>query len=74
MDNNQLMYDFGKIINAMGGGGDFCQVFPESDTNDFSNGARYVPGQVTLARRRGEIVTFDPYEHEWTMPNGDVVR
>ena len=49
---------FGLIANAMGGGGDRGQSFPHSDAEDFTRGVRFVPGEVTLARRRGEVVEF----------------
>jgi hypothetical protein len=49
---------FGFLANAMGGGGDRNQSFPQSDAEDFSRGARFIPGEVTLARRRGERVDF----------------
>jgi hypothetical protein len=50
---------FAFLANAMGGGGDRGQSFPRSDAEDLSRGARFIPGEVTLARRRGEIVTFE---------------
>jgi hypothetical protein len=46
------------LVNALGGGGDAHQAVPQSDAEDFSRGVRFVPGEVTLARRRGEIVSF----------------
>jgi hypothetical protein len=48
----------GFIVNAMGGGGDKGQSFPRSDAEDLSHGLRFIPGEVTLARRKGEHVTF----------------
>ena len=56
------MAAFGFLINALGsrgrGDGDTGQSFPRSDAEDFSRGVRFVPGEVTLARRRGERVNF----------------
>ena len=49
---------FGFLVNAMGGGGDRGQSFPQSDAEDMSRGLRFIPGEVTLARRRGERVEF----------------
>jgi len=49
---------FGFIANEMGGGGDRGQSFPRSDAEDFSRGVRFVPREVTFARRRGERVEF----------------
>lgn len=50
--------------------GDSDALFPMSDVSDFNKGARYIPGQVTDARRRGEHVQFNPEKHQWTMPDG----
>ena len=49
---------FGFLINALGGGGDRGQSFPQSDAEDLSRGLRFIPNEVTLARRRGERVDF----------------
>ena len=49
---------FGFLINAMGGGGDKGQSFPQSDAEDLSRGLAFIPGEVTMARRRGERVQF----------------
>ena len=49
---------FGFLANALGGGGDVGQSFPRSDAEDLSRGLRFIPGEVTLARRRGERVDF----------------
>lgn len=49
---------FGFLINALGGGGNKGSVFPENDANDFFKGARFIPGEVTLARRAGQTVDF----------------
>lgn len=73
MGNNDIMYAFGMLANAMGGGGDEGQGFPRSDAEDFSNGARYIPGEVTLARREGKKIVFNPENHTWTMPDGSTI-
>lgn len=53
---------FGFLANALGGGhhtdGDTGQSFPRSDEEDLSRGLRFIPGEVTLARRRGEKIYF----------------
>jgi hypothetical protein len=49
---------FGALVAAMGGGGDTGSAFPQSDADDFAYGARFVPGEVTEARRKGEKVEF----------------
>ncbi len=56
--NDNPLAGFGALINAMGGGGDRGNMFPQSDADDFASGARFIPGEVTLARRRGEKVAF----------------
>lgn len=49
---------FGFLINAMGGGGDRDQSFPHSDAEELSRGCHFIPGEVTMARRRGDKVEF----------------
>lgn len=65
---------FGRLVNAIGGGGDVGQSFPASDADDLDNGALFVPGEVTLARRRGERVIFVQQCTQvcwyWEMPDG----
>lgn len=46
---------------------DFAKGFPLADAADFANGAHYVPGDVTEARRQGHTVKFDPDLHQWTF-------
>ena len=48
----------GFLVNAMSGGGDRNQAFSQSDAEDMSRGVRFIPGEVTLARRHGEHVEF----------------
>lgn len=48
----------GFLMNAISGGSDTGQTFPQSDAEDMSRGLRFIPGEVTVARRRGEIVPF----------------
>ena len=54
---------FGLLANALGplsdSNGDVGTSFPRSDAKDFSCGARFIPGEVTLARRAGEKVEFN---------------
>jgi len=55
---------FGFMSNALGGGGDRGQSFPRSDAEDLSRGLKFVPGEVTVARRKGEVVLFEqPCSH-----------
>ena len=67
-----FMAVFGAMANGLGpnAGGDRGQAFPASDAEDFAKGARYIPGEVTLARRDGKRVIYDPAEQTWTMPDG----
>lgn len=66
---------FGFLGNAFEGGGDVGASFPRSDAEDMSRGARFIPGEVTLARRGGEIVRFvqkckNPCCWYWLMEDG----
>ncbi len=49
---------FGALLASAGGGVDVGATFPQSDADDLQYGARFIPGEVTMARRRGEKVTF----------------
>lgn len=76
--NRSEMAGFGALISAMSGGGDRGNAFPQSDADDFASGARFIPGEVTLARRRGEKVQFEqncgnPNCWNWRMPNGQQI-
>ncbi len=66
---------FGFLANAMGGGGDAGQSFPQSDAEDFSRGARFIPGEVTMDRRAGKRVEFvadgPPETWYWLRENGE---
>lgn len=67
----------GFFTNALhGGGGDVGAIFPRTDAEDMSRGARFIPGEVTMARRAGKEVFFNTdclfssccwY---WEMPDG----
>jgi hypothetical protein len=65
----------GFLDNALfGHGGDRGESFPRSDAEDLSHGLRFIPGEVTLARRAGEHVTFmQPCNHQccwyWQFPD-----
>ena len=68
---------FGLLANALfDRGGDAGASFPRSDAEDMSRGARFIPGDVTLARRRGEGIHFNTSCRTstccwyWQMPNG----
>lgn len=69
---------FGFLVNALdpnkGRDGDTGASFPRSDAEDFSRGVRFVPGEVTLARRAGKRVEFvqdcTPCCWYWKMPDG----
>lgn len=73
--NDNPLAGFGALISAMGGGGDRGNMFPQSDADDFASDARFIPGEVTLARRRGEKVSFIKNCNNstcwyWEMPDG----
>jgi hypothetical protein len=69
---------FGFLANALDKGkgedGDTNTSFPRSDAEDLSRGARFIPGEVTLARRAGQKVNFvtecGPNCWYWEMPDG----
>lgn len=68
---------FGFLANALdskGSGGDYGAMFPRSDAEDLSKGARFIPGEVTLARRAGKRVEFVTNCGQncwyWKMPDG----
>ncbi len=46
------------LYSQKGEDGDMGASFPRSDSEDMSRGARFIPGEVTLSRRRGERVLF----------------
>jgi hypothetical protein len=66
--------DFGSLISAIGGGGDRGNSFPKSDADDIGKGARFIPAEVTYARRAGQVVMFvtncGPCCWFWEFPNG----
>jgi hypothetical protein len=67
------------LANALSGGGDAEQSFPQSDAEDLSRGAKFVPGEVTKARRAGKKVTFEVSCKSstccwyWLMPDGSKI-
>ena len=73
------MAKFGFLANAYDRGkgedGDTGASFPRSDAEDMTRGARFIPSEVTLARRRGEKVSFvaecSPNCWYWELPNGE---
>ncbi|HEY4495357.1 MAG TPA: hypothetical protein VJC01_02835 [Candidatus Paceibacterota bacterium] len=76
--NMSEMAAFGFLANALdsrrGGDGDIGASFPRTDAEDMSKGARFIPGEVTLARRAGKRVNFvtecGPNCWYWEMPDG----
>lgn len=59
-DFNELAV-LGFMANALEKKGDRGASFPRSDAEDLSRGLRFIPGEVTVARRRGECVSFTQY-------------
>lgn len=72
--SDNFLYAFGVIENAMGGGGDVGQSFPASDVQDLADGADYIPGEVTIARRAGRTVSYNRVAKAWTLPDGTVIK
>lgn len=78
-DFDQRIDSEGRMVVTMGSGyrdpGDFGQSFPRSDAEDLSRGLCFIPGNVTMARRRGEKVFFvDSCDHQccwhWLFEDG----
>lgn len=75
--NMSEMAAFGFLVNALdgrrGGDGDIGASFPRTDAEDMSKGARFISGEVTLARRAGKRVNFvtecGPNCWYWEMPD-----
>lgn len=69
-----LLAGFGLLMSAFGGGGDSGNMFPASDAEDLALGARFIPGEVTMARREGQKVTFNQPCNAccwyWEFPDG----
>jgi hypothetical protein len=69
---------FGLLVSSLEKGrskdGDTGASFPRSDAEDLSCGARFIPGEVTLARREGKKVQFHTSCGRncwyWEMPDG----
>lgn len=76
-DMNEMAV-FGFLVNALDGrkgdDGDTGALFPRTDAEDMSKGARFIPGEVTLARQAGKGVNFvtecGPNCWYWEMPDG----
>ncbi len=68
----------GFLVNALESrgtdDGDTGCSFPRTDAEDLSRGARFIPGEVTMARRGGEKVNFITTCSlncwYWEMPDG----
>jgi len=56
MSDSDMMGAFGSLVNGLSGGRG--GLFPASDADDFTAGARFIPGEVTVARREGQTVRF----------------
>jgi len=75
MRDYSSLAEFGALISAVSGGGDQGNLFSQSDATDLANGALFIPSEVTLARRRGEKVSFVQNCQNrtcwyWEMPDG----
>ena len=55
---SDLLAAFGAIASSMEDNEDAGASFPNSDAKDLQAGARFIPGPVTMARRRGQLVKF----------------
>jgi hypothetical protein len=62
------------LANAINGSGDKGQTVPYSDVEDLSRGLKFIPGEVTMARREGQRIPFvQPCSHQccwyWQFPD-----
>lgn len=73
-DERSLMMSTGILDNAIQGGGDRGRSFPESDAMDLRNGAAFIPGEVTIARRAGQRVAYDSASRTWSFPDGSTLQ
>lgn len=62
-------------LGKQGGDPNIGALVPGTDVEDMIRGARYVPGEVTEARRRGETVEFitGGSQWHWVMPDGSLI-
>jgi hypothetical protein len=74
MDEKTML---GFLSNALfDNGGDRGATFPRSDAEDMSRGLRFIPGEVTVERRKGNLVAFvDQHCNHaccwyWQFPDG----
>ncbi len=63
-----------RVLTLIGGRGDPHNPKPSSDLGDLSSGARYIPDEVTLARKEGKSIQFITICGQccwyWQMPDG----
>ena len=67
------MAAFALLAAALDGGKDAGAAMPILDATDFAQGAKYIPSEVTMARRNGEHVNYNKHDKNWTMPDGKIV-
>ncbi|MDQ5971597.1 MAG: hypothetical protein QG566_543 [Patescibacteria group bacterium] len=72
--DKESLEGFFHLLSAIGGNSDTGNGVPSSDADDFSKGARFIPYEVTDARREGKQVTFVKQCGQccwyWQMPDG----
>ena len=79
-NDDGLFAAFAALANALGGeqGRDRGAMMPQSDVDDFARGARFIPDEVTLARRAGQKVNFvqegGQKDWYWELPDGTRVN
>lgn len=84
-ENNYMLKAFGALAASAEQEQDRGASFPNSDAEDLSSGARFIPGQVTMVRRQGGDVEFiqdckSPlcwyweFQQDVKISNGHVVR
>lgn len=61
MNRTAMLGFFAAALDSRSGrttDGDSGASFPQSDADDLGRGARFIPGEVTMARRGGQRVNF----------------
>jgi len=74
-DPDPFLVMFGQLAAGFDGHQDRGATFPQSDADDLAKGARFIPGEVTMARREGRAVRFVQECSNrccwyWALPNG----
>jgi hypothetical protein len=70
--SNSIFDDFNLFAQLMNGLNP--EIMPDGDAQDFTNGATYIPGEVTDKRRNGERIIYIPEHKIWKDEQGKVYQ